>query len=76
MPRLDGLPHSKRSWSTRFLLRAIERQVGRLVATWPIAAHVPQLVRGWAAMEWFLGRARHDPDSGPGAGHPLLGARA
>lgn len=57
MARMDGVPEERADFVARFLFRAIRKQVGKVGDTWKIVAHAPGLLRGWAAMEWFLDRA-------------------
>jgi hypothetical protein len=45
-------------WVGRLLLRAVQRRAGRLTETWPIVAHAPGILKGWAAEEFFLDRTR------------------
>lgn len=57
-PRMEGVPEHKAGIAARLLFRALRRRAGRLMETWPIVAHAPGILRGWALFEWHLERAR------------------
>jgi hypothetical protein len=51
MARMAGVSDREASWITRMIFRAIRRRTGHLADTWPIAAHRPGLLLGWALHE-------------------------
>ena len=57
MARMQGVSTREASWITRLIFRGIRRRVGRLSDTWPIAAHQPGLLLGWALHELSFERA-------------------
>ena len=61
-PRLEGVPEREAGITARLLFRTMRRRMGKLVETWPIAAHAPGIMRGWALFEWHLDRA-HSVDA-------------
>jgi hypothetical protein len=58
MARIQGGSPEEAGVISRALFGAIRKQMGRLMETWPIVAHAPSILRGWAAFEWFLDRSR------------------
>lgn len=57
MARLQGIEERNAGVIGRYLLGAARRIAGKLSDTWPIAARVPNLHRGWAMTEYFLDRS-------------------
>ena len=51
MARMNGVSTREANWITRLIFRGIRRRVGHLADTWPIAAHRPGLLLGWALHE-------------------------
>jgi hypothetical protein len=55
---MTGVSDREASWITRLIFRAIRRRTGHLSDTWPIAAHRPGLLLGWALHELSYERTR------------------
>jgi hypothetical protein len=58
---MRGVSTREANWITRLIFRGIRRRVGRLSDTWPIAAHQPGLLLGWALHELSFERSRALP---------------
>jgi len=58
MARMRGVSNREANWITRLIFRGIRKRVGHLSDTWPIAAHQPGLLLGWALHELSYERAR------------------
>jgi len=58
MARMRGVSNREANWITRLIFRGIRRRVGHLSDTWPIAAHQPGLLLGWALHEVSFERSR------------------
>ena len=58
MARMHGVSTQAANWITRLIFRGIRKRVGHLSDTWPIAAHQPGLLLGWALHELSYERAR------------------
>ena len=58
MARMRGVSSKQAGWITRLIFRGIRKRVGHVSDTWPIAAHQPGLLLGWALHELSYERAR------------------
>ena len=58
MARMKGIAPREAGWITRMIFRGIRRRAGHVADTWPIAAHQPGLLLGWALHELSYERAR------------------
>ena len=57
MARMRGVSSKQANWITRLIFRGIRKRVGHVADTWPIAAHQPGLLLGWALHELTYERA-------------------
>ncbi|MCZ6464966.1 MAG: hypothetical protein O7A09_11580 [Proteobacteria bacterium] len=57
MARMNGVPEDRADLVSRLFFRAVRKRTGKVAESWKIASHAPGILRGWAAMEWFLDRA-------------------
>jgi hypothetical protein len=55
---MRGVSTREAGWVTRLIFRGIRRRVGHVAETWPIAAHAPGLLLGWALHELSFERSR------------------